>query len=114
METVTLLKRNDDQQEGTVTAYVLFNCRRSPIEKDKEPLLQDMNAGSRTVWHIPYVELSRVGVGYLNALDRIVDTASGSPRYWMMEVGSEIRHKLFLNWYTVTMVMVNPPPTEAD
>lgn len=107
---VTLLKRKDDQQQGTVTAHKLFECRRDSITKTGEPIQGEMSADERTVWHIPRTELDRVGVAYLNALDRIVDyDGYPSGRYWQPEAGQALENKLFETRYDVACVRVDPP-----
>lgn len=95
LRTITLLKRDDDQREGVVTSYVLYECRRSLITKSGEPLAGDMSVDYRTVWHIPRRELDRVGVNYINVLDRIVDNVEKIT--WQPEAQEEISNKLFSN-----------------
>lgn len=106
LETVTLLKRGDDQQEGTVTAIQLFECRRGQITKTGEPLAGDETADHRTTWHIPRSEMDRVGVAYLNSLDRIVD---GKNRYWQPESTTPITVKLFEVHVDVDCLRTDPP-----
>lgn len=71
--TVTLLKRGNDQAMGTVTSYTLYQCRIRRRYHTGEPLSRSLASGDRSEWRIPVCELARVGVDYLNALDRIVD-----------------------------------------
>jgi hypothetical protein len=106
LQTVTLLKRGDDQQEGTVTAFKLFNCRRGQVQRSGEAISSEMFSDQRTTWHIPRTELDRVGVRYLNALDRIVDEHN---RYWEPESQSTIQVKLWENWVTFDAVRIDPP-----
>ena len=103
---VTLLKRGDDQRQGTVRALVLFQCRRSRIGKTGETLQGDMVSSHVVTWHIPVVELNRVGVAYLNALDRIIDEQG---RYWQPEGTTNIDVKLFENHIDVFCLRVDPP-----
>ncbi|SRR5260370_1143965 len=110
METITLLKRNDDQLAGTVVAYVLFDCRRGQITKMGEPIQGEMSVDHRATWHIPRIELDRVGVNYINALDRIVDNQG---RYWQPEADQLVLVKLFENRLTIDMVRVDPPKKGA-
>ena len=93
-ETVTLLKRNDDQQEGTVTSYLVFRARHSKFEKTEEPLAGSMTATYKTIWHLPRVELDRIGIGYLNSADRIVDLRGWQ---WQPESTTVIVESLFMN-----------------
>ena len=92
--TVTLLKRNDDQDEGTVTPYLIFQSRRSIILKQGEPYQGDMSSDHDCVWHLPRVELDRVGVNYLSAADGIVDEKG---RVWQNEADIGFEVKLFEN-----------------
>jgi hypothetical protein len=73
LQSIVLHKRGDDQLQGQVAQYVLYDCRRSFITKAGEPLLGDMASSHRVYWHIPRIELDRVGVNYINAADRIYD-----------------------------------------
>ena len=94
LETITLLKRRDDQNEGTVTSYKLFECRHSKIHKNSQAILGDMSAGDRVMWHIPQIQLDRFGITHINVLDRIVDK---SGRTWEPEASTEIRYQLLEN-----------------
>ena len=106
LQTVTLLKRGDDQNEGTVTAYTLFQCRPSKQYKEGQPLQGNWAVGSRVVWHIPVVELERHGIEYLNVLDRIVDKDNA---FWQPESPQEIITKLILSHICLDCIKVNPP-----
>jgi len=106
LESITLLKRSDDQQEGTVTSYKLFQCRRGRITKTGEPISHDMTSDHRASWHIPRVELDRVGVNYINAADRIVDYRG---RYWQPESTTPIEIKIFENQLTIPCLRIDPP-----
>ena len=103
LETITLLKRNDNQQQGTVTSYIVHQCRRGQIFKTGETLAGDMISDHRTTWHFPRTELDRIGINYLNPADRIVD---GKGRYWQPESTTEIRIKLFENHLCVDCLRV--------
>lgn len=94
LETVTLLKRDDDQQEGTVRSVVLFDVRFSRIRKAGQPLRGDVSTGLFREIHIPRIQLDRVGVAYINVLDRFVDQ---SGRTWQPETDQPIQVKLFEN-----------------
>jgi 2-keto-4-pentenoate hydratase/2-oxohepta-3-ene-1,7-dioic acid hydratase in catechol pathway len=96
-ETIQLLKRNNDQQEGIVTAYTIFACRRSKISKTGEPIQEEMAANHHCTWHIPRSELLRVGLNYINAADRIVNREYNLEYTWMPESDTRIDEKLFGN-----------------
>lgn len=108
MQTVTLLKRKDDQQQGVVVAIPLFNCHRGRIQKTGQTIQGDMSSNHTTVWHIPRVELDRAGVQYLNALDRIVDKKG---RYWQPESPQLIDVKLLETRIDLQCVQRTPPPS---
>lgn len=107
---VTLLKRGDDQREGVVTSYTLHECRHSALHKSHQPIQGDWAVGSRCVWHIPMVELERVGVPYINVLDRIVDQVG---RYWQPESNQEITFKLIETHYCVECTRIDPPRQQS-
>lgn len=95
LQKITLLKRGDDLQQGTVTAHVLFNCRRRMISKTGQTIAGDISSAHSVTWVIPRQELDRVGVNYLNATDRIVDPVEGGT--WQPESTTGLLIKLFGN-----------------
>lgn len=105
-ETIILLKRGDDQKEGTVTSLRVFNCRHSIFTKSGEPLQGDMVSDHRVTWHLPKFELDRVGVNYISPIDRIVDSKG---RYWQPESTTEIRVKLGEVHIDVDCLRADPP-----
>ncbi len=109
LEKIQLLKRGDDQQQGTVVTYVLYQCRRSLIPKSGETLEGDMNVTHTCTWHIPRVELDRVGINYLNPADRIVQL-DGVERdtVWQPESTTGIENKMFRNHLCIQCLMLNP------
>ena len=127
---VTLLKRDNDQQEGTVTAFTLFYARRSRIAKTGQPIQNDMGSDHRAVWHLQSRELERLrtkgvptAVWYINALDRIVELTDDlgrpfpdGPRWWQPESTTGIDVKLFGNEIDVACVRIDPPepPPEEE
>lgn len=112
LKSITLLKRNDDQNENVVTSYVLFECRRSQIFKSDEPIQNDMSASYRTTWHIPRIELDRIGIAYINALDRILELSDTKKvnRVWGPEATTQIIGKLFENHVCVECVLLSGIP----
>jgi hypothetical protein len=106
LQTVILLKREDDQREGTVTAYKLFDVWRGQIYKTGQPIQGEMSSDHRATWHVPRVELDRVGVHYINALDRIVDKNGW---YWQPESTTNIVTKLILVHLDIDCLRVDPP-----
>lgn len=110
-KTVTLLKRNDDQQQGVVTKYQVFNCLRGAIHSQGETIQRDVTSDIRTTWTIPRQELDRIGVWYLNSLDRIIDYDSpqGIPRWWQPEAQTGIDVKLREDYIVLACLRVDPP-----
>jgi len=92
LQTVKLFKRGDDQKEGTVVTHLLFGVRLSKIYKTGEPIQGDMSANHTMTLHIPFVELNRVGVQYINAGDFFED-AKG--RKWVTLSPETTINKLF-------------------
>lgn len=117
---IKLLKRNDDQQQGIVRAVIVWDCRRSDITKTGQTLAGDMVSNHRASWLIPVVQLARVGVNYLNPLDRIVEYLDDGrvpllqPRWWQPEADTNIDGKLFENWYQVFCLRVDPNPEQEQ
>jgi len=103
LKTITLLKRNDDQAQGTVTPHKIYEAWRGQVFKTSETLQGDMLASHRTTWHLPRTELDRVGVHYINPLDVIVDDQG---RRWQPEATTEIRVKLFQTHIDVDCLMI--------
>ncbi len=104
---VTLFKRADDQREADVRVLHLFECRRSSIHKAGEPIQGDMASYHRTTWHIPKIELDRVGVHHINAIDRIYDPILGE--WWQAESPQTISEKLFGNMVNIDCTRIDPP-----
>lgn len=100
LQSITLLKRGDDLQQNIVTKYQLFQCRRSYITHTGETIQGSMAGSDTVIWHIPKIELGRVGVAYLNDLDRIVDPILNQT--WQPEAGNPIQIKLFGNQIRIT------------
>ncbi len=111
LQSVTLLKRGNDQAEGTVTAFRLHGLRQARIYKSGQPINGNMAVGSNVTWHIPMAELERVGVAYLNVLDRIVDKTGA---YWQPETGQMIRTQLLKTHVCYECVRVDPPSSPAN
>ncbi len=107
LEALDILKRNDDQQQGTVRRIRIFECRRSVITKTGEMLAGDMQSDHRCTWHIPRIELDRVGINHLNPADRLVQVEgpeTGS--VWQPEAPTLITLKMFGNHVCLDCLMV--------
>jgi len=109
LQTIVLLKRGDDQQQGTVTALVLYDCRPKKVYKTGEPLLGDMSANHRLTWQIPRVELERVSVNYINAADRIQQTVRGEIRLWQPESTTDLTIQLYENYLNIDCLRCDSP-----
>lgn len=108
LQKITILKRNDDQAEGTVTRYELYQCRRGNLNKYGEAINLDVPAFETTQWLIPCVELRRVGINYLNVIDRIVDQFN---MWWQPESGDPIDLNIFDQYYSILARRIDPYPT---
>lgn len=106
LETITLYHRNDDQQEGTVRAVKLFQCRRSSTQKLGEPLQNEMASHHFCIWHLPAVELLRVGIQHINVLDTIQDKHN---RWWRPESNSRLTFDLWGNYVHIECLRCDPP-----
>lgn len=106
LETVTILKRGDDQQEGTVTAIRVFRCRHRNIAKSGEPLYGEVPVSETTTWHLPSEQLRFAGITHINAADRIVDKNN---RYWAPLADNHIQMNTFENHVMVDCQRVDPP-----
>lgn len=105
-EKVKLLKRKDNQQQGTVTEYALYECRWAGITKQGETIQQDIQVGHRRILHVPVSELERIGVEYINPADRFVDKEN---RYWQPESDDTIFVKMFGNHLDIPCQRIDPP-----
>lgn len=110
LEKITLLKRGDDQQEGQVVAYSLFQCRRGNLSKHGEAIQGEMACFHSAQWLLPNVELRRIGVNYINVLDRIIDQFN---MWWQPESGQTISLSQFDNFYIVDTIRVDPPLSQG-
>ena len=106
LQKIRLLKRNDDQQQGTVIPYILFGCRRGQITKTGETYVGNMTSDNRVTWHIPRYELDRVGINYLNPTDRIEDIEYKTGT-WQPESTTGITEKLWGNEVDIDTLKVS-------
>ncbi len=104
LQSISILKRGDDQREGEVTKYTLYQCRRSIITKTGEPIAGEMTSYHRVTWHIPTCELKRVGINYLNSADRIIDEDEGS--IYQPESTTSITLKTFSNHQNIDCLRI--------
>lgn len=104
LQQITILKRGDDQRQGEVVKYVLFECRRSVISKTGEPIAGEMTSSHRVTWHIPTIELQRVGINYLNSADRIIDDEEGCT--YQPESTTSILLKTFSNHQNIDCLRI--------
>ena len=113
METVKLYKRDDELRQGVVTVYMVFNARRSRIFKTGEVIQGDESSDHTCLWHIPRAELDRIGVHYLSAADRIVQTQGREAgAVWQPEANTMIEVKLFGNMVNLACKRTDfPKPT---
>jgi hypothetical protein len=105
LESVTLLKRDDGHlRQNVVTTYTLFQCRwQSPLSRSGQNLDGDITSYNSRTLIVPQVELYRVGVKYVSALDRFVDEQE---RTWQPESNTDIDERLFLNYWKINCLRV--------
>lgn len=106
LEKILLYKGGDDQSEGQITVFWLFECRRGNLSKSGEALQGEMAVSHSVQWLIPCTELRRVGVNYLNVIDRIVDQFNA---WYEPESAQDLTLSQFDNYYLVNCVRVDPP-----
>lgn len=98
LDTITLVKRANDQNQGQQRTLTLFDCREKKIEHQGEPLRGTAAAGDRTVWQIPRIELDRVGVTEINTLDWFIGPDA---QKWQPEADTLIHIQLGKNFINV-------------
>ena len=109
LEKITLLHHSDDFHASTITAYVIFGARRSSIVRLGEPIQGEMLAYHNCVWHIPRMELQRVGVNWINMIDTIVQMEGAEKgNQWRPEADTKIDHRLFSNMIDVACKRCDP------
>lgn len=110
LESVKIYKRGPDQYQGTIATYILYNCRIGKIFRSGESMQGEMVVSTLCTWHIPRIELQRVGIQYISSLDRIEQLVGpGKGRFWQPEATTTIEHKLFENEIDVSCMACNPP-----
>ena len=114
LKSIVVLKRNVDQGQGTVTKYNLFQCRRSFISKTGEAIYDDETSQHSCIWHIPRIEMQRVGLTDINSADRIIENTDYAPtttkqRWWQPESTVGVDIKLFENQLRVQCLRIDPP-----
>lgn len=111
LQKITVLKRDDDLQQGTVRSIVLYQCRISQYTKTGQTIQGDELSAHSCTWHIPQVEMQRTGINYFNPLDRIVDKFG---RYWQPEAPQTISVKLFETHWDLECIRVDPTGITVD
>lgn len=106
VETVCLLKRENDQRAGTVRTVHLWPVRWKPILQTGEPYQGSMTSVNRRTVCIPRFALDEAGVAYISALDRFKDEQG---RHWQPESTTVIDIKLFENIVNVDCLRCDVP-----
>lgn len=106
LEPIQILIRGDDQKEGTITKYTIFNARRSGLSKRGQAIFGEMSSDHRCTWHIPRIELQQNGIAYTNVLTQIIDVSN---RWWEPESGDTILHKVWSEHVCLPCVRIDPP-----
>ena len=92
LEKVVVKKRDDNQQQGTVTSHILYSCRWSLITRTGETLAGDMLSDHQRTLHVPRMEMKRIGVDHFNPADRFIDIQG---RVWQPESTTTMTGKLW-------------------
>lgn len=108
LQRLTLIKRDDDQQEGTQRTLTIFQAWRSEVSKSGEPIQAGMAATQTVTWYVPKTELDRVGVDHVNVLDRLIDKQYGTG-VWQPESDQQINTHLWGNYVEVNCVSLKAP-----
>ena len=110
LEPVRIHKRDDDQLQGTVTTYILYDCRRSLINKTGEQIQGEMTSDHQCIWHIPRREMDRVGIRHFNSADKVEQIkAPEIGRWWQPEATTYIDEKMFGNEVDLHCLRIDPP-----
>lgn len=104
---VTVLKRGNNQKQGTVTAYQMYQVRQSMQTKTGETIQEDSLSNHRCSFHFPIIEMERVGIQYFNPADIIIDKKK---RYWNPESTTLITVKLFEDHVCLDCLRIDPTP----
>lgn len=108
-QTITLLKRENDLKEGTVVALTLYECFVDNPIKTGQPIESNETVNHKVLWIVPNSQLRRVGVNYINVIDRIVDNLG---QFWQPESDQNIILSQFDNYTLVNCVRIDPSPNE--
>ncbi len=110
-QSLTLNKRGDNFDASIITAYRIFDCWKGTIRKYGEVIggqAQDGDqlASHMVTWHIPVIELKRIGINYLNPLDVFIE--DNPKRFWRPEATTIIVYNLLENFFDVECLRIDP------
>lgn len=94
LECVRLLKRANDQAQGTVVSHEIYQCHWGWVQRTGEPILGEITSRETRRLFVPQVELDRVGVEFISAADRFIDQEG---RTWQPESDTNINEAIFGN-----------------
>lgn len=106
LEPVTIYIRGDDQAEGTLTKYTIYNARRAVATKRGQAIFGEMSSDYHTTWHFSRYDLNLNGIKYINVLTMIVDSSN---RWWQPESPDGITQKVDGGHVCVECVRIDPP-----
>lgn len=105
LEQIRLLKRNPNMNASVVTAYQLYQCWWSDLEKSGQQHDGQFMSNHRRTLHLPKCELDRVGVNFINPEDVFVDEQG---RYWQNEGDTAIDANLWENHLDIHCRITDP------
>ena len=104
LECVRLLKRGDDQAQGTVVSHQLYQCHWAWVHRTGETILNETTSRETRRLFVPRVEINRVGVNYISAADRFIDKQG---RTWQPESDTIINHGIWENQLVIDCKRTN-------
>lgn len=104
LQSITVLKRGDNQQQGVVRAVRMHQCRQSKTFKRGQTLgAGELLSSHMVTWHIPVIEMERVGIEYFSPTDQIVEDDG---KTWQPESTTQITIKLFANHWCLDCLRI--------
>ncbi len=91
LETVTFRRRGPNQQAGTITDFLVFNCRWSRVFQTGQEIDDTLSSDNTRTLHVPQSELDKVGAGPIRVTDQFIDKEG---RTWQPESPQVILTKL--------------------
>lgn len=106
VQELTLYKRGDDQQQGTVRTVRLFTCYRDSITRSGQTLRRRLTVDGKTTWHLSKAELQRNGVNFISATDKFYDPVGGD--WWTPYAEQTITEPVLSGTVDIECKMTDP------